>query len=185
MRSYAFLTYFWYFFLIFIVIGIWYPELKFWTNFVILMSICNHFMCRMLSMYDVGEEDSDAATDQSQISLMGQSSPIHMQLPVVEVMKVLTSYFCLLDHFYHCCYFADISMCYYCIAKSLLPFLTCIFWIINLKLSLHFLRVTFLIVLALYGRKRSKTISSVILRSVTPYPLLCWNSLQAHSSSGT
>lgn len=40
-------------------------------------------------MYDVGEEDSDAATDQSQISLMGQSSQMH--LPVVEVMKVFAS----------------------------------------------------------------------------------------------
>lgn len=42
-------------------------------------------------MYDVGEEDSDAADDQSQISSIGQSSPIPMQLPVVEVMKVLPS----------------------------------------------------------------------------------------------
>lgn len=47
-------------------------------------------------MYDVGEEDSDAATDQSQISLMGQSSP--MQLPVVEVMKVFASCPCSLAH---------------------------------------------------------------------------------------
>ncbi|KAL3643098.1 hypothetical protein CASFOL_013913 [Castilleja foliolosa] len=41
----------------------------------------------MLSMYDLGEDDSDAVTDQSQISMIGQSSPIHTQLPIVEVMK--------------------------------------------------------------------------------------------------
>lgn len=44
-------------------------------------------------MYDVGEEDIDAFVDQSQNSLSRQSYPIHMQLPVVEVMKVLTSYY--------------------------------------------------------------------------------------------
>lgn len=45
-------------------------------------------------MYDIGEEDSDAVTDQSQISILGQSSSVHhMQLPVIEVMKVLTSVF--------------------------------------------------------------------------------------------
>lgn len=43
-------------------------------------------------MYDVGEEDCDAFIDQSQNSLPRQSYPIHMQLPVVEVMKVLISY---------------------------------------------------------------------------------------------
>lgn len=43
-------------------------------------------------MYDVGEEDIDAFVDQSQNSLSRLSYPIHMQLPVVEVMKVLTSY---------------------------------------------------------------------------------------------
>lgn len=43
-------------------------------------------------MYDVGEEDSDACTDQSQNLLVRQSSPIHMQLPIVEIMKVLASY---------------------------------------------------------------------------------------------
>ncbi|KAG6391135.1 hypothetical protein SASPL_148886 [Salvia splendens] len=44
-------------------------------------------MCRMLSMYDVGEEDSDAFVDESQNSSGRQSYPIHMQLPVVEIMK--------------------------------------------------------------------------------------------------
>lgn len=43
-------------------------------------------------MYDVGEEDSDACIDQSQNLLVRQSYPIHMQLPVVEIMKVLASY---------------------------------------------------------------------------------------------
>ena len=48
-------------------------------------------------MYDVGEEDSDAFVDESQNSSGRQSYPIHMQLPVVEIMKVLA--FCLFsDH---------------------------------------------------------------------------------------
>lgn len=42
-------------------------------------------------MYDVGEEDSDAFIDQSPSSMSRQSYPIYMQLPVVEVMKVLTA----------------------------------------------------------------------------------------------
>ncbi|KAL8483667.1 hypothetical protein ACS0TY_026375 [Phlomoides rotata] len=52
----------------------------------LVIACLKHFQM-MLSMYGVGEEDSDAATDQSQISFMGHSSPTHMQLPVVEVMK--------------------------------------------------------------------------------------------------
>ncbi|KAK6156483.1 hypothetical protein DH2020_010731 [Rehmannia glutinosa] len=52
----------------------------------LVVACLKHFQM-MLSMYEIGEDDSDAVTDQSQISMMGQSSPIHTQLPVVEVMK--------------------------------------------------------------------------------------------------
>ncbi|KAK4397041.1 Nuclear pore complex protein, partial [Sesamum angolense] len=52
----------------------------------LVVACLKHFQM-MLSMYDVGDEDSDAVTDQSHISVMGHSSPIHMQLPVVEVLK--------------------------------------------------------------------------------------------------
>ncbi|XP_011093564.1 nuclear pore complex protein NUP205 isoform X1 [Sesamum indicum] len=52
----------------------------------LVVACLKHFQM-MLSMYDVGDEDSDAVTDQSHISAMGHSSPIHMQLPVVEVLK--------------------------------------------------------------------------------------------------
>lgn len=39
-------------------------------------------------MYDIGEEDSDALADQSQLSVAGQSSLVQLQLPIVEIMKV-------------------------------------------------------------------------------------------------
>ncbi|KAG8376000.1 hypothetical protein BUALT_Bualt09G0017500 [Buddleja alternifolia] len=52
----------------------------------LVVACLKHFQM-MLSTYDVGEEDSDAVTDQSQISVLGHSSPIHTQLPVVEIMK--------------------------------------------------------------------------------------------------
>lgn len=52
----------------------------------LVISCLKHFQM-MLSMYDVGEEDCDASIYQSQNSLSRQSYPIHMQLPVVEVMK--------------------------------------------------------------------------------------------------
>lgn len=68
---------------------------NFWTS-VQQNYPCNAIMqmCRMLSMYDVGEEDSDAFIDESQNSLVRQSYPLHMQLPVVEIMKVLASFSC-------------------------------------------------------------------------------------------
>ncbi|KAK4487351.1 hypothetical protein RD792_006029 [Penstemon davidsonii] len=52
-----------------------------------LVVACLKHFHMMLSMYDVGEEDSDTVADQSQLSMVGQSSPIHTQLPAVEVMK--------------------------------------------------------------------------------------------------
>ncbi|KAL3825107.1 hypothetical protein ACJIZ3_021136 [Penstemon smallii] len=52
-----------------------------------LVVACLKHFHMMLSMYDVGEEDSDTVADQSQLSIVGQSSPIHTQLPAVEVMK--------------------------------------------------------------------------------------------------
>ncbi|KAL8040622.1 hypothetical protein ABFX02_10G109900 [Erythranthe guttata] len=53
----------------------------------LVVACLKHFQM-MLSKYDVGEEDIDAVTNQSQITILGQSSPIHhMQLPVIEVMK--------------------------------------------------------------------------------------------------
>ncbi|KAG6389301.1 hypothetical protein SASPL_150768 [Salvia splendens] len=54
----------------------------------LVIACLKHFQM-MLSMYDVGEEDSDAIVDESQNSSGRQSYPIHMQLPVVEIMKVL------------------------------------------------------------------------------------------------
>ncbi|GFP89371.1 nuclear pore complex protein nup205 [Phtheirospermum japonicum] len=54
----------------------------------LVVACLKHFQM-MLSMYDLGENDSDAVTDQSKISMMGQSPPIHMKLPVVEIMKDL------------------------------------------------------------------------------------------------
>ncbi|XP_047969784.1 nuclear pore complex protein NUP205 isoform X2 [Salvia hispanica] len=52
----------------------------------LVIACLKHFQM-MLSMYDVGEEDSDAFVDESQNSSGRQSYPIHMQLPVVEIMK--------------------------------------------------------------------------------------------------
>ncbi|XP_042036808.1 nuclear pore complex protein NUP205-like isoform X1 [Salvia splendens] len=52
----------------------------------LVIACLKHFQM-MLSMYDVGEEDSDAIVDESQNSSGRQSYPIHMQLPVVEIMK--------------------------------------------------------------------------------------------------
>lgn len=63
-------------------------------------------------MYDVGEEDSDACTDQSQNLLVRQSSPIHMQLPIVEIMKVLASYSLSLILTYLYC-FAGVSIIFF------------------------------------------------------------------------
>ncbi|CAA0815850.1 Nuclear pore complex protein NUP205 [Striga hermonthica] len=52
----------------------------------LVVACLKHFQM-MLSMYDLGEDDSDASADQSQTSIMIQSSPVNMQLPVVEIMK--------------------------------------------------------------------------------------------------
>lgn len=50
--------------------------------------LCN-IVCRMLSMYSIRDEDIDSVVDQSQLSETGQSAPLQMQLPVIELLKVL------------------------------------------------------------------------------------------------
>lgn len=44
--------------------------------------------CRILSMYDIKDEDIDNVADLSQISTPTQQSPLQMQLPVLELLKV-------------------------------------------------------------------------------------------------
>lgn len=44
-------------------------------------------------MYDIGEEDIEIVTDQPTLSVVAKPSMINMQLPVIELMKVLTSIF--------------------------------------------------------------------------------------------
>lgn len=48
----------------------------------------NIVICRILSMYDIKDEDVDNANASQQL-VMGQSVPLEMQLPVLELMKVL------------------------------------------------------------------------------------------------
>ncbi|KAL6558481.1 hypothetical protein OROMI_018831 [Orobanche minor] len=52
----------------------------------LVVACLKHFQM-MLSMYDVGEDVFNAVTEQSQFSMMAQSSQIDMQVPVVEIMK--------------------------------------------------------------------------------------------------
>lgn len=51
--------------------------------------------CRILSMYDIKDEDIDIVTDLSQFSTPTQQSPLQMQLPVLELLKVCVLLFCL------------------------------------------------------------------------------------------
>lgn len=51
--------------------------------------------CRILSMYDIKDEDIDIVTDLSQFSTPTQQSPLQMQLPVLELLKVCLLLFCL------------------------------------------------------------------------------------------
>lgn len=44
--------------------------------------------CRILSMYDIKDEDIDNVADLSQFSTPTQQSPLQMQLPVLELLKV-------------------------------------------------------------------------------------------------
>lgn len=44
-------------------------------------------MCRILSMYDVKDEDIDSVVDPSQPSTMAQA-PLEMQIPILELLKV-------------------------------------------------------------------------------------------------
>lgn len=83
-------------------------------------------------MYDVGEEDSDAFIDESQNSLVRQSYPTHMQLPVIEIMKVLACYSRSLSILMYFCCFADVSI----IATLQFCHSTFIFQMIYLKLCL-------------------------------------------------
>lgn len=41
-------------------------------------------------MYDIRDEDIDSIADHSRLSDVGQSAPLQMQLPVIELMKVFT-----------------------------------------------------------------------------------------------
>lgn len=46
-------------------------------------------------MYDISDEDIDSVIDRTQLSLGSQPSPLQMQLPVLELLKVgANSYFC-------------------------------------------------------------------------------------------
>lgn len=42
----------------------------------------------MLSLYDINEEDIDGVIDHSQLSTITQPSPLQMQLPILELLKV-------------------------------------------------------------------------------------------------
>lgn len=48
----------------------------------------NIVICRILSMYDIKDEDVDNVNASQQL-VMGQSVPLELQLPVLELMKVL------------------------------------------------------------------------------------------------
>ncbi|VFQ73605.1 unnamed protein product [Cuscuta campestris] len=52
----------------------------------LVIACLNHFKM-MLSMYGFKDEDIENIADQSQLSESGQSAPVQMQLPVVELMK--------------------------------------------------------------------------------------------------
>ncbi|RAL44221.1 hypothetical protein DM860_016467 [Cuscuta australis] len=52
----------------------------------LVIACFNHFKM-MLSMYGFKDEDIENIADQSQLSESGQSAPVQMQLPVVELMK--------------------------------------------------------------------------------------------------
>ncbi|KAJ8528333.1 hypothetical protein K7X08_022025 [Anisodus acutangulus] len=52
----------------------------------LVIACLKHFQM-MLSMYSIRDEDIDSVVDQSQLSEAGQSAPLQMQLPVIELMK--------------------------------------------------------------------------------------------------
>lgn len=45
-------------------------------------------LCRILSLYDVVDEDVDNIIDQSQPSAVAESASFQMQLPIIELLKV-------------------------------------------------------------------------------------------------
>jgi nuclear pore complex protein Nup205 len=45
-------------------------------------------MCRILTMYDVKEEDYEGVVDQSRLSTTKETSSLQTQLPVLELLKV-------------------------------------------------------------------------------------------------
>jgi hypothetical protein len=45
-------------------------------------------MCRILTMYDIKEEDYEGVVDQSRLSTTKESSSLQTQLPVLELLKV-------------------------------------------------------------------------------------------------
>ncbi|XP_022143113.1 nuclear pore complex protein NUP205 [Momordica charantia] len=52
-----------------------------------LVVACLQHFIMVLKMYDIKEEDIDIITDQSQSSMEAQSSSLHTQLPVLELLK--------------------------------------------------------------------------------------------------
>lgn len=52
----------------------------------LVIACLKHFQM-MLSMYSIRDEDIDSVVDQSQLSETGQSAPLQMQLPVIELLK--------------------------------------------------------------------------------------------------
>ncbi|XP_070003798.1 nuclear pore complex protein NUP205 [Nicotiana sylvestris] len=52
----------------------------------LVIACLKHFQM-MLSMYSIRDEDIDSVVDQYQLSEAGQSTPLQMQLPLIELMK--------------------------------------------------------------------------------------------------
>lgn len=53
------------------------------------------FHYRILSMYDIQEEDLDGFTEHSQFLVSAETSSLQTQLPVIEILKVVTKIFLL------------------------------------------------------------------------------------------
>nr|XP_023874692.1 nuclear pore complex protein NUP205-like [Quercus suber] len=60
-----------------------------------LVVACLQHFHMILSMYDIKDEDIDIVADLSQFSTPTQQSPLQMQLPVLELLKVRVLLFCL------------------------------------------------------------------------------------------
>jgi hypothetical protein len=67
--------------------------------------------CRMLSMYEIEDEDIDSVVDLSQLSTGTQPSSLQMQLPVLELLKVGVSLLvCLTPNVYTST--SNVSLCF-------------------------------------------------------------------------